>query len=299
MGSAEILLISSLLLMGTAIYLFVSAMLGEDNDQTALSWASEDKPQVSKSKFIEFSRPLAHRFSMNLAKKITHVKYRNKTAYRIKVAGLSRILNVDEFIAMQILWGVMFPIFMFLMNFSLQMHMSPLMIIGLSIIGAAFPIIHCNAEKKARYSSVIIDLPFFIDLMALATGAGLDFSAAMQRIVDKAQDSVLANEFETVLQDIKFGASRKVALKEMVERLDISEITSFVAVLVDAEATGTSIGKVLRQQAEQMRTERFSRAEKAGARASQLMLLPMMIFIMPAVFIMVFGPVILQFMGQK
>jgi tight adherence protein C len=81
----------------------------------------------------------------------------------------------------------------------------------------------------------------------------------------------------------------------LARRLDIAEVTSFVNVLTDADATGASIGDVLKEQSEQMRLERFVRAEKAGARASQAILLPMMMFIIPAVFIMVFAPVGLQF----
>jgi tight adherence protein C len=77
--------------------------------------------------------------------------------------------------------------------------------------------------------------------------------------------------------------------------LDIPEITSFVAVLIDAEASGASISKVLKDQSIQMRLERFVRAEKAGAKASQQILIPLMLFILPAVFIMVFGPVAVSF----
>ncbi|MEQ1723772.1 MAG: type II secretion system F family protein, partial [Pseudobdellovibrio sp.] len=79
-------------------------------------------------------------------------------------------------------------------------------------------------------------------------------------------------------------------------RLDMPEITSFVAVLIDAEASGTSISQVLKDQSVQMRLERFLRAEKAGARASQLIMIPLMLFILPAVFIMVFGPVAVKMM---
>ena len=76
----------------------------------------------------------------------------------------------------------------------------------------------------------------------------------------------------------------------MAARLDMPEITSFVAVLIDSEATGSSIGQVLKDQSEQMRLERFVRAEKAGAKASQMIMLPLILFIVPAVFIMVLGP---------
>src|SRR5690606_3875816 len=139
------------------------------------------------------------------------------------------------------------------------------------------------------------DLPFFIDLLALSTEAGLDFINALQRIVDKAEDSVLAEEISIVLKDIKLGSSRNDALKALALRLDIPEITSFVAVVNDADFTGAPIAKVLKDQSIQMRMERFVRAEKAGAKASQLILVPMIMFVLPAVFIVVFAPVLLQF----
>jgi tight adherence protein C len=105
----------------------------------------------------------------------------------------------------------------------------------------------------------------------------------------------LAEELGIVLKDIKLGSSRADALKGMAQRLDVGEITSFVAVLIDADSTGASIAQVLKDQSVQIRLERFVRAEKAGARASQLMLFPMMLFIMPAVFMVLFGPLIVQF----
>ena len=156
-----------------------------------------------------------------------------------------------------------------------------------------------NGAKKKRYTAVILDLPFFIDLLALSTEAGLDFIGSIKKIVEKAHGSVLADEFDKVMRDISLGATRERALKDMSYRLDIPEVTSFVNVLTDADATGASISTVLKDQSEQMRLERFVRAEKAGAKASQAMLLPMMAFILPAVFIMVFAPVALQFFYGK
>ncbi len=123
----------------------------------------------------------------------------------------------------------------------------------------------------------------------------MDFINAIQRIVDKAENSILAEELSIVLKDIKLGSARADALKALAIRLDIPEITSFVAVINDADYTGASISQVLKDQSQQMRVERFVRAEKAGAKAAQLMLVPMILFVMPAVFIVVFAPVILQF----
>jgi len=189
----------------------------------------------------------------------------------------------------------MFPIALVVLNFALQLGYPYTFCLFFGLFGFYFPHLYCQQQKSSRYTSVVVDLPFFIDLMALSTEAGLDFIGALQRITEKAENSVLADEFAIVLKDIKLGRSRKDALAALADRLDMSEITSFVAVVRDADETGASISKVLKDQSEQMRLERFVRAEKAGAKASQLMMLPMFFLILPAVFIMVFAPVILQF----
>lgn len=291
------MLIAGLLLGGVSIYLFASALFSSNKDSQQLSWANNSEPTKSKSPVINFSRPLVHQFTLKYALKIKSPGYRKTVRKHILTGGLKSELNEDEFIGLQILWGIMFPCFVALMNFALALDLSMPIILGIGVFGFIFPQIHAKGEKKKRELSVRGDLPFFIDLLALSVEAGLDFFAAIQKIVDKAggTDSVLADEFATVLKDVKIGASKTQALSEMAERLDISEITSFVAVLIDAEASGASISKVLKDQSVQMRLERFVRAEKAGAKASQAILIPLMLFILPAVFIMVFGPVAVSF----
>ncbi|MCB0390077.1 MAG: type II secretion system F family protein [Bdellovibrionales bacterium] len=288
-------LILSLAFTAFSVYLFVSTLFKNNADADALAWASGDEPQKSKSGFINFSRPLVHNFTLQHAFRVKAPQYRRNVEKKILTAGLSRELNVDEFIGLQILWGIMFPAMLTILNFALQLGYPYLMFPAFTVFGAVFPHIHCQAAKNKRYISVVKDLPFFIDLMALSTEAGLDFVNAIQRIVDKAKDSVLADELNIVLKDIKLGSARGDALKKLSERLDIPEITSFCSVVIDADYTGASIAQVLKDQSVQMRMERFVRAEKAGAKASQLILIPMMIFILPAVFLVVFAPIILQF----
>lgn len=293
----ELLLISGLFMVGVAVYLFSSMLLSSNNDAQSLLWASDDEPAKSRSKFIELSRPFVHKFCLGFASKVKSPGYRKRVQEKISVAGLQKELNVDEFIGLQILWGILFPIFLIFLNFTLELGYSPVFLMILGIFGAYFPHLHAGTERKRRYQSVIVDLPFFIDLLALSTEAGLDFIGSIQRVVEKAENSVLADELGQVLRDLKLGSTRAEALRKMSDRLDITEVTSFVTVLIDADSTGASIGSVLKQQSVQMRLERFTRAEKEGAKASQTILIPLMLFILPAVFIMVFGPVIIQFMG--
>ncbi len=272
-------------------------LLGNNSDSSALAWASGDEPVKSKSPIINYSRPLVHNFTLQHSKKIKSESFRKSIEEKLKTSGLAQELNVDEFIGLQILWGILFPIFLMFFNFALELGFPPPLIGFFGLLGFYFPHLYANEEKKKRNQSIQIDLPFFIDLLALSTEAGLDFVGAIQRIVEKAQDSVLAQELNTVLQDIRLGASRSDALKSLADRVDLSEIISFVAVVVDADQTGAPISKVLKDQAEQLRLERFVRAEKAGAQASQAIMLPLVLFIVPAVFIVVLAPVFLSFSG--
>jgi tight adherence protein C len=294
---AELMLIAGVFMLGVSTYLFADMILSTNQDSQSLMWASDDEPAKSRSQFIEFSRPLVHKFCLNLASKIKSKSYRERVQHKINVAGLSREINTDEFIGLQFLWGALFPALLLFLNFTLELGYSPVFLIIMGFFGIYFPHLHVANERKKRYQSVIVDLPFFIDLLALSTEAGLDFIGSIQRVVEKAENSVLADELGQVLKDIKLGSTRAEALRKMADRLDMSEVTSFVTVLIDADATGASIGQVLKQQSTQMRLERFTRAEKEGAKASQTILIPMMVFILPAIFIMVFGPIIIQFVS--
>lgn len=296
MGS-NLQLYVSILLIGFAIYKFISTLFAKNDQVESLQWAQADAPVKSKSGLIELSRTLTHQFTLQWAVRFKRPKYRKKVEDKILTAGMSAELNVDEFIGMQLLWGVLFPLILLILNFALQLGYPWIFFVMMAPVGFYIPHMHANAQKKRRTISVLADLPFFIDLLALATKAGVDFQGALQRLVEKARgQSVLADELDNVLRDITLGSSRADALKGLGRRLDVPEITSFVNVLVDADATGASVVDVLRDQSNQMRLERFVRAEKAGARASQTILFPLMLFILPAVFLMLFGPVVLQFM---
>ncbi len=301
MGSPELLLVLGLIMGGLAVFLLVSAVIGQTAEKGQLSWANNAEPKKSRNAIINFSRPIAHQFTLQHAKKVKSEDYRRTVQRHILTAGLSQELNIDEFIGLQILWGVMFPLFMLVMNFGLEMGLPTFLLVLMVPLGIYLPIMHAKGEKKRREAAIRSDLPFFVDLLSLSVEAGLDFFSAIQKIVDKSRGStsVLSEEFSIVMKDIQIGSSKQDALKEMSKRCDMPEVNSFVAMLVDAEATGSPVTQVLRDQSAQMRLERFVRAEKAGARASQMIMLPLVMFIFPTIILMVFGPVIIQYMGGK
>ena len=292
----DLLLYLGLFLAGTATFWVVYSLFAASQESKSLSWATGDEPKKSKSPLINLSRPLVHQFTIKYALRFKSEKMRKDIDYKIVTAGMEEEISVDEFIGLKLFWGVLFPILIVLLNFALQLGYPTIVLVLISPIGYMLPDFHARAEKNKRMKSVVIDLPFFIELLALSTQAGADFFGAIQKITTKAPESVLAQELEKVLRDIRLGSTREKALKDMAYRLDVSEATSFVNVLTDADATGASVGEVLKEHSAQMRLERFVRAEKAGARASQAMLIPLIMFILPAVFIVVFAPVALQFL---
>lgn len=297
MLSPDLILVLAMLLSGAAVYFISTALLTNNTDRELLSWANGTEPQKSSSSLINWSRPLVHQFTLQHAARVKSANYRKRLERLILTAGLSRELNVDEFIGLKIFWGIGFPGFIFLLNFAFGLEIHWMIFLVAVAVGWQFPDMYAKSQKKQREIAVRADLPFFADLLALSTEAGLDFISAIQRISDKAEGSVFADELSIVLKDIKLGAARADALRGLSRRIDIPEILSFVAVLVDADSTGASISQVLKDQSVQIRLERFVRAEKAGARASQLMLMPLIFFILPAVFIVVFGPVVVNFIG--
>lgn len=295
----ELILFISVALSGFSVFLVVSTLVSRNRDSEILSWASGEEPIKSKSPLINLARPLVHQFALKYVKYFRSPDRDKKIERLLLTAGLRRELNLNEFIGFKIFWGVGFPIFLTIFNFAYGMGLSPVILISAGFFGWMFPEFYAKSEKKKRELAIQVDLPFFADLLALSTEAGLDFIGAIQKIVDKAQNSVLAEELGTVLQDIKLGSSRSDALRGLAKRCDLMEITSFVAVLIDADATGASISKVLKDQSEQLRLERFLRAEKAGAKAAQSILFPIVIFIVPSIFIVIFGPIVISMMGGK
>ena len=292
----DILLYLGIAIFAISIMWIIYTIFSVNEDSKALSWATGDAPEESKNPIINFSRPLVHQLTIKYAKRFENEKFRKGIENKILTSGLENELNVDEFIGLKILWGVMFPVMLFVLNFALSLGYPVWLPIAFAPVGWNLPDFHANKQKKERYTNIIIDLPFFVDLLALSTQAGADFIGAIQKITDKAEGSELATEFDKVLRDIRIGSTREEALKAMSKRLDIAEVSSFVNVLTDADATGASIGDVLKDQSEQMRLERFVRAEKAGATASQTILLPLILFIVPAIFVMIGAPLALQFM---
>jgi tight adherence protein C len=168
--------------------------------------------------------------------------------------------------------------------------------IVLALFGWVYPLIWLNDQVKKRHFEITRALPYNIDLLTLSVEAGLDFTAALAKVVEKGKRGALTDEFGLVLKQLKMGKTREESLKLMIERVDLPQLTSFITALIQADRMGTSLGKVLRIQSTQMRIERTQRAEKLANEAPVKMLFPLIACIFPTVFMVLFGPIVFQFM---
>lgn len=280
----------------TAFYLGWNLFAGELEASAAARL--EEVRKKSSNALMRLNRPIYRSFILPYVitwKKLD--KWRAKWKRFIISAGLEDEVDPDELMAFKISMGFVIPsllmLYLFANGSSLPWWMAGLMIVG----GYVYPSAWVKGLRKKRHTEIQLQLPFVIDLLALSTEAGLDFIGALAKVVEKTRPGPLVNEIERMLQQIQLGTTRAESLRELGWRIDLSEISSLIAVLVTADQMGSPLGPVLRIQSDVIRTERFVKAEKKGAAASQKLLFPLIFFIMPAVFIMIFGPIILSALG--
>lgn len=161
-------------------------------------------------------------------------------------------------------------------------------------VGWVYPPTELDRYVQWRQTEITRALPFAIDLIGSAMRSGLEFGAAMRYFEGLKMPGPLTEEFGKVLQQIELGKTRTEAISEMARRVQVEAFTSFAGVVAYGAEIGASISETLRVHGEELRRARFHLAERKAARAPSLMILPMAVFIMPAVFIIIITPVVLK-----
>jgi tight adherence protein C len=283
-------------LAGLASFILARMLMAEQESRAAQENLADLRDRKASNGLVKLTRPFFTQYVVPMIRGKPFWENKRKI-YRRKLitGGLKDELTPDEFIAFKLFLIVFFPIVGAFLKAGGFIDVEWYYIVGASVGGWFYPDMWVNGRIKERQKRVLRAMPFIVDLLALSTEAGLDFIGAIGKVVEKANPSPLVEEFGQLLKEIKIGASRSEALREMSVRIGMQEVNSFVAILISADEMGASIGKILRQQSEQIRTERVLRAERAGAAASSQVILPVVLFILPAVMLMIFGPFILGF----
>ncbi|MDQ7024599.1 MAG: type II secretion system F family protein [Anaerolineae bacterium] len=164
------------------------------------------------------------------------------------------------------------------------------------LLGYMLPVLLLKSKISRRQSEIQKALPDALDLLVICVEAGLGFDAAMGKIYEK-WDNELALAFGRVLREIQLGKIRRDALKAMADRMDVPDVSAFIAAIIQAEQLGVSMSKILRVQSDQMRVKRRQRAQEKAQQAPVKMMIPMVLLIFPSLWVVLMGPAIIQVMS--
>lgn len=295
---SDIVLNVAYLLIGAAVFLLARTLMREEQSRAAEDQLEDRSKSKAKGSLVQMLRPFYTQYVLPFVRSRPFWENQRRHYKRkIIAAGLRDELNSDELISFKIILIVFFPLVGGLLRALEFVDVSTFTILGSGVAGWFYPDFWMKGRIEKRQREILKTLPFVVDLLALSTEAGLDFINAIGKVVEKAQPGPLVEELAQVLKEIQLGSARSEALREMGLRIDMTEVSSFIAILISAEQSGSSVSKILRQQSDQIRTQRVTRAEKAGARAASQVMIPVVLFIVPAVMLMVFGPFVLTFVN--
>jgi tight adherence protein C len=164
---------------------------------------------------------------------------------------------------------------------------------GAGALGFVGPSFFVSVRARKRAEDIASELPDALDLLAVSVEAGLGFDGAISKLTEH-MDGPLIEEFEIALGEVRVGESRAEALKRMAERVPAQEMASFVRSIIQADQLGISLGRLLRVQATDARLKRQAAAEEKAAKAPIKMLFPLVMFIFPAMFVVILGPAFLN-----
>lgn len=265
--------------------------------QVTLSRLRDEDRQIdtSGSPLMEKLVPLIEVLAAHNGRIVTG-GFRERTMAKLKISGNPMHLVPAEFMALKEIGAAAG----FLLGLMLVALMDARMtfVFLLAIGGFFLPNLWLNEAITKRKKAIFNALPYSMDLLTLVVEAGLSFTQAIERVVEKGQRAPLRDEFSRVLQDMRLGVSKHDALEGFSERTDMAETRSFTSALIQADFLGTPLAETLRTQSEIRRTERFQRAEKMAQESPVKMLFPLLFLIFPAVFIILLTPIILKFMNE-
>lgn len=179
---------------------------------------------------------------------------------------------------------------LFIMNFPSMVYMLVLPV----LMGPVLPFLWLSEQAIRRQKEIGRSLPFAIDLLALMMRTGLDFTVGLERMVKELPPGALTEEFGIVCRELRMGNTREEVLRQLAHRSGVASVGIFTSAVIHSDRMGGEITSVLDVQAKSLRVKRFQTAEAEAAKAPVKMLFPLLLFIFPCVFIVLFGPILIK-----
>ena len=250
---------------------------------------------------LRSSDPFAARFerkygsaSARLARRLDPRLTEERIANKLLVSGLAKSLTPNGFLALKLLLAAAGVVLGGLLGVLFSGGLGAIVVAAL--LGAAgFFVPDWVAHDRAarRRQQIRRELPDALDILAVSVEAGLGFEGGLAKLSENMRGP-LVDEFSIVLGELRVGEARSVALRRMADRIDLPEVTSVVNSLIQAEELGSPLGRMLRVQAQESRHRRQVAAEERAMKAPVKMLIPTVLFIFPAMFVVILGPALIS-----
>ena len=267
----------------------------------ALDALAESRTALAEELAKPFSQRILSPLTGSVAARLTRFTpqaIRRMVEEKLNAAGGLNGMGSNEFLLLTLFLSTALPLGSALL---MMMAQAPLhQVIGISLYalagGAYLPFFILRRKIKSRRHSMVRDLPDVLDLLTVSVEAGLGFDGALHELSEK-MSGALVDEFTRLLNEIRVGVPRRNALVAMAGRCSVEDVSVFVTSLVQADQLGVGIGNVLRVQSAAMREKRRQRAQEAAMKAPVKMLLPLVLFIFPTIFVILLGPAAISLIG--
>ncbi|MCD6345574.1 MAG: type II secretion system F family protein [Anaerolineae bacterium] len=298
----EALLALALVLVGVFLFMIFRGSGSSQSIEDRLNEMAALGQPVSLEE-IELSRPFTERVITpmlqglsGLAQKMTPQHSLEQAQHTLLMAGMAHKIQPAQFFLMRIggaILGGVLGILLISLYSDQTISRRVFAILGGLALGYMSPQLWLSSKISKRQENALKALPDAMDLLTICVEAGLGFDAAMAKVAEK-WDNEISKAFARAVQEMQLGKLRRNAMRNMAYSLDVPDLTSFVAAIIQADQLGVSIAKVMRIQSEQMRMKRRQRAEEKARQAPVKIMIPLVFFIFPTILIVLLGPAVLQ-----
>jgi len=239
--------------------------------------------------------PVSRRF-LSITRKALPKNLVESVSKRLELAGIQDNVKVDLFLGVKFFMPFIFLLVLFFISIFLNVPTTLKMILLVLVpVSYMFPDYYLKSKTAKRQELIRKSLPNALDLLTISVEAGLGFDMALYKVAENIK-GVLGEEFKRVIKEMEIGLSRKDALRNLTKRTDVADLNTFILSIIQADIFGISTGKVLRIQSNEMRIKRRQAAEEKGMKAPVKLVFPTILFLLPALMIIVIGPAILRVM---
>lgn len=214
---------------------------------------------------------------------------------RLVLAGMAGRFTAEEYLAGQVVGLVAGALLGLMVAVALAWPGTRMvgMTVGFAVLGVFTPSLAVRQNREKRIEAIEKELPDVLDVLAISVEAGVGLEGAIQAVTERFH-SPLADELAHTLSEMELGLSRREALHNLRARTDIPDLNGFVLALVQADALGMPMTRVLQTQADEMRRRRRQKVREEAAKLPVKLIFPLVVFILPSLFIVILGPAVIR-----